>query len=471
MSLVERFNKIEEDYLSEEVDNVQVWPLVREYVFFELKRKINGTSKPHMADGSLPLHLKIWYLVLILINTVKYLLKQKKESRYFVLSHPRKKMKGGAFIDIYTDPLLDEMEDFIVFERLFQLKHMQPSYRKEIIYAELFDFWPRVISFFYSSILSNESKEIWKGLEDRIEAEFGIRIDVLNRVEKELKRYKIVAKGLRRLLLKVKPKLIIEVVGYYRLCKHINIVASELGIPTFELQHGFISKNHIAYNYPKINFKINSFPSHLGIWSDFFKSQIALPISDDCIETSGFRYFENQRNREVEDISEKKILFISQGNIGEKLSKVALELSRINDYEIVFKLHPSEVKLAKETYKNLYNSERIIVDGNIESDLYKHILESKVVIGVNSTALLEAAGLGKEVIVLKFKGWENFATLIEAPDLPISVSDTVAESLDNKIKNIVSCSNKEKKNNVLINDLNFSFLNIVDQFSSNNLDD
>ena len=88
---------------------------------------------------------------------------------------------------------------------------------------------------------------------------------------------------IKYLLKKLDPKLIIEVVGYNRLVKHINIVANDLNIPTVELQHSYISKSHIAYNYPDNIGLVQAFPQNLSIWASFHINQMNLPINKNNI--------------------------------------------------------------------------------------------------------------------------------------------------------------------------------------------
>jgi hypothetical protein len=90
----------------------------------------------------------------------------------------------------------------------------------------------------------------------------------------------------------------------------------------------------------------------------------------------GYPYFEKRLNayNDVERI--RQLLFISQGSIGEELSRFALKIhddDRI-DYEIVYKLHPGEYDRWKDEYPWLAESNVQVIDGP-EPPLYRLFAE------------------------------------------------------------------------------------------------
>jgi hypothetical protein len=157
------------------------------------------------------------------------------------------------------------------------------------------------------------------------------------------------------------------------------------------------------------------------------------------------------------------ILFISQGTIGKQLGMLAKDLSKLSQRQIVYKLHPGEVQDGQIRYLNLYNSDKILVDDEIASDLYQRIFEAEIVIGVHSTALIEAASLGKRVIVVGLPGWENFKELINDDSIPIQYSEAVPKKLLEMILN----SREERKEiqKPLIEPYDNSFLNLASDTS------
>ena len=89
----------------------------------------------------------------------------------------------------------------------------------------------------------------------------------------------------------------------------------------------------------------------------------------------------------------KRILIVSQGECTTALVKLAVELRRLahSEYEIVFKLHPSEVP-----FEDRYGELRQINGVRIETgaDIYACIGAAGHVVGVSSTVLFEALPFG-----------------------------------------------------------------------------
>lgn len=428
-----KFNSFERNFIYETIEDVQVWELIREKVFNVLYSEIKNVSAPNTADKDKSALEIVKSMRSIFFNSIQYFFTPKKKVEYLFVNHPRKKNVNGSFQDIYTDPIIDDLKgDYLVLEGLFQMKHLKPSYQKNVLYADIFDFWPRLISLFWIPKLSNKELEFWKELEVKILNEFNIKIELTKKIKREYLRAKISIWGIKKLLKKIQPRLIIEVVGYSRLSKHVNIAAKELGITTIELQHGYISEAHPAYNYPNDITNIKSFPDYIGVWSDFYRNKMKPPVAKDKIITCGFKYFEDQLKR-VNLKDNQSILFVSQGTIGNKLGSLAKELAKELASQIIYKLHPGEVQDAKNRYSDLYNVQNLKVDDNIASDLYQRIIEAEIVIGVYSTALIEAASLGKKVIIVGLPGWKNFEELIEDDSFPLIYAEANVKSLLSRI--------------------------------------
>ena len=132
----------------------------------------------------------------------------------------------------------------------------------------------------------------------------------------------------------------------------------------------------------------------------------------------GFPYFENRVNKYKQNLNlkekndKKKILFISQASIGDKLVKLACELNNIIDnekYEIIYKLHPGEFSIWKEKYKELRNySIKTIAN---EIDLYELFSKSSIQVGAYSTAIYEGLGFGLDTYIYQIYGTNIFEDL------------------------------------------------------------
>jgi len=206
------------------------------------------------------------------------------------------------------------------------------------------------------------------------------------------------------------------VVGYFR---HALIaVADDLGIETIEIQHGEISPYNTGYNYPG-HAKIPYFPVRLILWGEFWYNPSRMPMDEKNISYDGYPFLE----REIKKYSnvvrdDSRVLFLSQGKIGKSLVEIALEFASKNEeYKVIYRLHPSEAEEWKNLYPKLYDfsmeNKNIVIETAKSNPLHKSFAESKFVVGVNSTALIESLTLNCKLILVDLPGVEYFQSLID----------------------------------------------------------
>ena len=224
-------------------------------------------------------------------------------------------------------------------------------------------------------------------------------------------------KRLRKVINKINPKTIIEVVHYDCRNMIINEISEELGIPTIELQHGTIHRDHSAYIYHQRTENLPWLPDYILTFSDFWSSKIKMPIEKSHIISVGFPYFEKMRNRysAEKESGKETILFISQSTIGKQLSEFAIEVSRLLEksrYHIIYKLHPAELDNWALNYANLLHSD-IEVDFSRES-IYKTFAKCDFQVGVYSTALYEGLGFHLRTFIYKIGHYDVMEDIVEA---------------------------------------------------------
>ena len=145
----------------------------------------------------------------------------------------------------------------------------------------------------------------------------------------------------------------------------------------------------------------------------------------------GYPYLEQRRSQYVDTETAEQILFISQGTIGEQLSKFALEVDQHPeiDYNVVYKLHPGEYDRWREEYPWLVNTDFEVIDGS-EPPLYQLFAESSVQVGVYSTAVYEGLAFDLETYVYDCSGSNVLDSLIEEGSAElISSAEELASSL------------------------------------------
>ena len=238
------------------------------------------------------------------------------------------------------------------------------------------------------------------------------------------------------MLSQMKPKIVVEVVSYNSKCMVINEICKELGILTIELQHGWIGRDHVAYNYAPGSV-VKQFPDKIYLFGEYYKTKASFPISQDNLIITGFPYYE----RELQKYKERRrkdtrytILFLSQGSYAKSLPQLAVDLRKVTDenhVRILYKLHPIEYHNWQQT-SPLLLEKGIEVIGAKDMPLYECFANSDVQIGAYSTAIYEGLGFGLRTIIVEKNSGDFFRDLIDAGI--IETFETVSDLIV-KIKN------------------------------------
>ena len=211
----------------------------------------------------------------------------------------------------------------------------------------------------------------------------------------------------------INSKLIIEVVHYRFENMVLNEVAHSKGIRIVELQHGLTGRYHIAYNYGSIK-NNKCLPDYFFSFSEFWKNEMRLPNHLVKIVSTGFPYYEKKTQNIQKSLNANKILFLSSGTVGDKLSLIAISLNKRlmgSNYEVIYKLHPGEFADWKLRYPELLNSGINVID-DVKVDLYKLFSESIAQVGVYSTAIFEGLGYELKTFILKMGQTEHIQCLL-----------------------------------------------------------
>lgn len=449
--IVEKFEKIEEELqlFDMEYEGIPIWELARFWIFYKIMNSIN--KKKYIYSEKSLFKKKIFK---ILYNTIKsfYQLCIITQSDVLVLNHPRRFNIKGIGYDIYTDPILQKLPySYVVFEDMFALDHSRNIITDKLYYLDYYIIPARIYSILFTVKLNAEIvKKILK-FEERVAEELNVCIKILPFIVKEITRFVKLKNGFRKILLKVRPKLILEVVNYNGPNKVFNNLANEFNIPIVELQHGTMGKYHLGYSFPNfVKNKLKTFPNYLFVWGDFWKEQTRFPIDKDKIFVTGFPYLEQKTKQITFDDNRKDILVISQPTIAEALCKEVIKLSDVLEDEkitIYYKLHPGEIASSHILYQELYSRENIKVIDQPSITIYDLFPKCKVQIGVYSTALIEGIAFGLYTVILKLPGWEYFE------DLQDNENFSFINSMDEINLKIISNKNSQldKKNNLWIN--------------------
>ena len=324
-----------------------------------------------------------------------------------ILSHSRRIKEDSYYRCVYTEPFADKYASSVILERPYERNHLRPvRHDSNLIYLDgiilesliYYCLHCTLKTHRYKRVLDEVKRQLSEAMDD-ISAAYKCKIP-LNKlykmVVKKIFICKVQQKRLEKIISKINPKVIIEVVSYGSSCMMVNRIAFQKEIPTVELQHGAINPHHVGYMYNS-QMKLPELPSKILVFSEFWRDYIRMPIGEENIIPVGFPYFEqNLKQYPKKQSTDKmqKILFISQTTIGVQLSQFASEVYYLIDrarFQVIYKLHPGEYKMWREKYPWLASCGIDVVDNNTKS-LYELFSECDIQVGVYSTALYEGLG-------------------------------------------------------------------------------
>ena len=194
----------------------------------------------------------------------------------------------------------------------------------------------------------------------------------------------------------------------------LQAAAQSLGMKVIEIQSGVFSKYSLQFSWPGSP-AIEYIPNEIWTWGDYWTSGIERAGGQSVRVIGSTEEFEAIRQR---GLARKagQVVFLSQPLIGLDILKAAIDFAAAKPHlSVIFKLHPrNEI----EEFAEFLGSQASAAPSNLrlmqfEQSSLEVIAESEISVGVFSTALIEAAGLGAKVAIVKLPGWEHLAPLID----------------------------------------------------------
>jgi hypothetical protein len=417
---------------------VAYWQLIRHDVFRETIESLGLAARAHLRVEELPLRHWLGAQLRHMPKTLeRSRLRHTPAADLLIAAHPRHVPYQGKFICPYSQPLLwGTARSRVVLEGHFQGRYFAPDAGESTRYVDLAlvrahaEFRLRELR--GAGLTARDAAEI-AGLVQRMRDTLGGAPEtaaVLRRVRTALLAALGLTPWLERLLEAVRPKLVVVVVGYRLVNQLLTQVARSRAIAVAELQHGTLGASHAGYNFAAGR-RPASFPDHLLLFGEFWRQATpGLPLPASHTPAIGYGWLDLQRAsyERTERAVPRRVLFLSQRGIGRELAKVASALrTRLpgGEFEIVYRLHPSEGIGWQSAYPELARSD-IRVERAEERALYASQSAAHVQVGVYSTALLEGMAFGLETFLVELPGHEQLA-MLSAAGLARTVGD--AETL------------------------------------------
>ncbi len=192
--------------------------------------------------------------------------------------------------------------------------------------------------------------------------------------------------------------------------------ARDTGARVVELQHGFISRFHLGYSWPGRPDVPNT-PDQLWCFGAYWPETTPLAAG---VKTRviGAPYVRELAQKTSGRRLPNRVVFTSQGVIGEKLLGLALETARRRpDLEVIFRLHPNE---ALRDYETRLATIAPLPDNFSVShrtpNIFALLAETWVQVGAFSTTLFEGMALGTRTVVVDLPGSEYMIPAINRGD-------------------------------------------------------
>lgn len=414
--------RIEEemDLFNTKIQGVYIWERIRYQIQQEILLKLGLIGKKSAIIKNKFLKKIIFTIqsIVLVIKEIQLFFKQK--DIVFIGKMSRKKQEDGLYWDILFDPVINKIknEDYLLLQPDHGFKYFNPAKTENVLHLGFVFVVSQIRKKFFLKRDSFSRSEIlfMRKMQDKFEKEFDINLEISKLISDILFTRKAESEVYKFLFKKLSPKVVILQVGNNK--SDIIEVLKEMQIPTIELQHGAIGKYDVAYSYPKKGITKRTFCNYFFVFGDYWKDFIRYPIKRKNVISVGNPYLDCQKVKYLYTKKKNQILFLSQGPIGKELSKFASELSNSKDldFNIIYKLHPDEYENWRERFPFLAEAsdqERIFVVDKDFPPIYKLMAESKIQIGVYSTAIYEGLCFGLETFLFEASGIESMSYLLD----------------------------------------------------------
>lgn len=405
-----------------QVNGIPVWHYIRIRIYDMLTEILLNYYNPNETKKLLEKRVTLYDWIDENVLKNQFLVGQRD---VLVFNHERRAKEGKYYKCLYTDEWLRYLkESYYVYELPYYNNfHFKPVKTKNLKYID-YGKYSRIFNKKNNNgIYQKDAVRCSSEVIQVLEHEFSMTLSA--RYKRNIFQIILGAVNYREsvrdyygyLLRRIRPKVIIYVVGYSYDHMVLAELGKELGIPTIEIEHANTSR-HLAYNF-KGNLALKSFPDYLFVAGQYEKDSLRAPINKDQIHVVGSPELDRQTDYYKKALSNKKktkrvITFITSGDT--ELAETAVELCEKLDkskYSVYFKLHPSEYSNWRRKYRNLEQSGVRVVDDS-KHNIYYYLAISDFVIGIASNALFEATRFNCHILLLKKGRYYYAKEIVEA---------------------------------------------------------
>lgn len=414
-----------------QVKQVKIWHYIRYGIYNMMMEVVGNIYNPNRSKKILDKKYTFYDWIDENILKNQFLIGHKD---VLILNHPRRAKQGKFYKCLYTDEWLKNFtRSYYVFELKYDDKtHYKPVRTKNLRYIDQKKFIRIFKKKYGLDSYRIECEKCANELIQILEQEF--KVNLSYRYKKEIKQSVYGVSVNREMMIdyysyilkRIRPKVIIYVIGYGFDRMILAELGKELGIPTIELAHGN-STNALPYTF-KGNINLKSLPDYLFVNGQCEKDVIQMPIDIDHICVVGSPELDAKIDYYKKKLPSRHnkifVTFISSGEA--EIAKAAVELCGkldSNKYCVYLKLHPSEYTNWRRKYHNIEKTGLHVVDDS-KHDIHYYLAISDFVIGIASTGLFEATRFNCNIMILKMGLYYRTKSLVETKDA------TYIESMD-----------------------------------------
>ena len=322
---IDQILKLEEKYnlYDDTIEGIHYWMYARsELCAFILPRIENpevGKAHNHLKSKA-SFWGKVWGL---LYNSIWNGKRKAFQAEMCIIGHERRIWENNEYECKYTKEIYEYYKDkAIILERPYNYGHLKPIGEEEkVVYLDYISLLCNFHYLFVKNFRKRKYREICNEVETHmreplkeLNQEIGIHYTMA-----ELQAYlaKIILRNqtrirqMEKLLDKIQPRSIMEVVGYSNTCMAANEVAKRKN-----MQHGIAGHTDYGYNF-KTEKALPQLPSYFLTFGDYVEGNIRFPVEKE-VRSVGFPYLERKVMKRREAKKEKDIktvLFLSSGQI------------------------------------------------------------------------------------------------------------------------------------------------------------
>lgn len=330
----------------------------------------------------------------------------------------RKQKVNGKYIDPFTalikEELIKKKSEFTTYRSSYFFDKLA-SKEKNTKHLDFILLSSALKSKFFKLNFTDEEKKSIINIGDKIKNELNLKLDFKLLIKKHLVNFIILSRYFSRLFDIKKPKQI-YIVNFCDKPALIN-EAKKRKIEVIDIQHGFISSKDIIYHYPDtIENRLSYFPDKFLAWSEDWMGGCELPISPDKIIFTDNYVLKTEASKYIDVLKNpKKVIILSQDTLTHQILESTYELVKANSgYTFYFKPHPNEYAYI-ESYKRY--SELIKFENfhtvSVKEKLYEHFSNTKFIVGVYTTSIIESLYFKCNVLILPLPGKEMMNDIIE----------------------------------------------------------